>query len=49
VRLKVTSAVLNLHINWKAHAACDLNIIVKNEGLDKDVVTTGSDNHMRPI
>jgi len=21
-----------LHINWKAHAACDLNFIVKGEG-----------------
>ena len=22
-----------LHINWKVHAACDLNIIVKREGV----------------
>jgi len=22
----------HLHINWKGHAACDLNIIVKDEG-----------------
>jgi len=24
-----------LHINWKAHAACDLNFIVKGKGLLK--------------
>jgi len=25
--------VVCLHINWKAHMACDLNITVKSEGL----------------
>jgi len=58
MRLKVTFALLNfcnthncfnsvcLHINWKAHAACDINIpgIVKGEGLLK---ITGSDVHWR--
>ena len=28
-----------LHINWKAHATCDLNISIKDEGLLK---VTGS-------
>jgi len=30
-----------LHINRKAHASCDLNIIVKSEGLLKAVMYTG--------
>jgi len=33
-----------LHINWKAHAACDLNIFVKCEGILK---VTGS--HIRGL
>ena len=32
------------HINWKMHAACDLNIIVKCEGLLK---VTGSQIHWK--
>ena len=33
-----------LHINWKAHRACDLNIIFKREGLFK---FTGSHVHWK--
>ena len=33
-----------LHINWKAHAACDLSFIVKGEGLFK---VTGSQVHWK--
>ena len=35
---------LCLHINWKVHAACDLNFIVKGEGLLK---VTGSHIHWK--
>jgi len=33
-----------LHINWKVHLACDLNFIVKDEGLLK---VTGSHVHWK--
>jgi len=33
-----------LHIDWKAHGACDLNFIVKVEGLPK---VTGSRVHWK--
>jgi len=32
--LRVLTTV-RLHINWKAHVTCDLNTIVKSEGLLK--------------
>jgi len=33
-----------LHINWKVHTSCDLDIIVKGEGLLK---VTGSHVHWK--
>jgi len=33
-----------LHVNWKVHTACDLNIILKDEGLLK---VTGSHVHWK--
>jgi len=33
-----------LHINWKAHVACDLNFTVKGKGL---LMVTGSRVHWK--
>jgi len=38
----LTTCTVCLYINWKAHTACDLNFIVRYEGLFK---VTGSHIH----
>jgi len=37
-------SVFSLHVNWKVHAACDLKVIVKGEGLLR---ITGSHIHWK--
>jgi len=42
--LPTLSLSISLHINWKVHVTCDLNIIVKGERLFK---VTGSHVHWK--